>query len=270
VYYEMLDVVQPLGAGAGTYEVDLISTVHVGDKMKEKRIVRTGAKRVATLPTGTTESKLLHTTEPSLIIWQQVSTNLRGVNMHGAGKGDEPGLKIELETTATGNATRVKLDYFFAELSEACSVLCAPRWTGINAQVLAQHMIEEMRQRGYETTDGKSGDAPPPPTAAKPPNPAALPPATPLPAPSRAPAPAAVVVDVGTVDKFLEAQGAAETAKAAAAKAEAEAAKQRKETIANKSKQWAQSPAGGPPAAAKPKPEGKATPKWPPEPKGMV
>jgi hypothetical protein len=184
VFYEMLDPTTPLGAAEGSYTSSETKTATLPMDGRTKVIIKTGAERTAVLPTGTTKSKLLHTTDPpttpALIIWQQLETNLAGVNMYGAGEGDEPGVKIEL--TALNTATRVTLEYFYTELRESFDLFTVPQWQGVDTAELERRMVSQMSARGYTPTgDGAKSTS--------------LPPAAALPAPGAtafAPAPAQV------------------------------------------------------------------------------
>jgi len=158
IFYEMLDPRTPLGAANGEYSSSETKTAEWpnGAGTRKKEVIKTGAERTAVLQAGTTKSKLLHTSEPpstpAVIIWQQLETNLVGVNMRGSGKGDEPGVKIQISSTTAGK-TQVAFQYFFTELSGSSGLsFFPPKWEGIDGPVLQKRITEQMTERGYQPT----------------------------------------------------------------------------------------------------------------------
>jgi len=158
IYYELLNPHAPLGA-SGEFTVDQWETVDVPGG-GTRPVVMVGARRVARLPNGTTESELLLANAPSVIVWKQTASNLEGVNMHGGGFGDEPGVKIELLEVGR-TCTKLTLEYFYAELSESFNLWSAPRFSNVTSGELGRRMTEQMRARGHQPLDepGAARDA---------------------------------------------------------------------------------------------------------------
>ena len=146
VYYELLNPHKPLGA-SGEFTVDKWETARMADG-STRPVVQVGARRIARLPNGTTESELLLATAASVIVWKQTASHLDGVNMHGGGLGDEPGVKIELADIGR-SCTRVALEYFYVELSESFNLWSAPRFSNITSGELTRRMTESMVSRGH-------------------------------------------------------------------------------------------------------------------------
>ena len=117
---------------------------------KGKQILTPGVRRRLELPTGTTDSELLHTAAPHRIVWKQIDSDLKGMSMHGSGKGDEPGILIDLEPVFHG--TRVFFKYFYSELRNDQNInWFGPPLTmedGIKVDTLQSQLRDDLINRG--------------------------------------------------------------------------------------------------------------------------
>jgi len=154
VFSEMLNPDKQLGVQVS---VTFVGPVSKAD-YKGREVLRAGVKRKAEIGDGTVVSELLAVNPPNQIVWKQLDTSLQSVNMHGGGKGDEPGVAIMLREA--GRSTELTFQYYFAELSAPRNWCSVPNFeTLIRPEALRSEMTQDMLQRGYNVNEKNPQDA---------------------------------------------------------------------------------------------------------------
>lgn len=161
VFSELLNPDKQLGVSPPVTFVGPISK----QEYKGREVLKAGVKRKADIGEGTVVSELLAVNPPTQIVWKQLETSLKTVNMHGGGKGDEPGVAIMLREA--GRSTELTFQYYFAELSDPRNWWSVPKFDHlIQPEALKLEMTEQMRQRGYSDKEKNPQEVEAPETTA--------------------------------------------------------------------------------------------------------